>query len=125
MIKKKRERDYIGGGRLLQCSLAEKKLVAAIINQSFLDIHSQNCRIKTEAIEWLHSERAFHYAEMLSIDGEVLLKGVMYHIELAEAFKKAGATQKSDASANGFKPMLKIKRPAEVFEFEQLLLSLA
>lgn len=72
---------FIGGGSLFNCSVPEKRLIAAIFEQSFRDLHSTNTELREDAAWWLQSKHAAMYAEILGLDGEVLLRGVMYHLE--------------------------------------------
>lgn len=73
----------IGGGRLINCTEVEKNLIVAIIKQGFLDLHSKKQKLRDDAAAWLQSEDAYCYAEILGLDGEVLMRGVKYHLQLA------------------------------------------
>jgi len=73
----------IGGGRLFNCTEVEKNLIVAIIKQGFLDLHSKKQKLRDDAAAWLQSEDAYCYAEILGLDGEVLMRGVKYHLQLA------------------------------------------
>lgn len=76
-------RVQIGGSRLLNCTVVEKNLIVAIIKQGFLDLHSKKQKLRDDAATWLQSEDAYCYAEILGLDGEVLIRGVKYHLKLA------------------------------------------
>lgn len=95
------------GSKLLGPSLSERRLIGAIIEQSFRDIHSVDDRLRISAIRWLSSPVAVQYAEIVGIDGDVLARGVRRHMEIS-------ASKGRDVSydlPNGFAPSQKNIRP--------------
>lgn len=69
---------------------SQKRLIAAILNQGFLDLKSTKSKLRADAQRFLASKNAYKYAEILGIEGEVLQKGVQKHLRNnVERFKPA------------------------------------